>query len=263
MALGLGFALFALLFTSLFTNLYGLVSATVATDGTLLYWMGQHDYRRGEQPWFYYLLLFPQYEFFAVLFGGAAVVLTGWQTLRIVLRRARPGPRYFFRLFLTIWFLAILAALSWAGEKMPWLVTHIALPGTLLAASLLGELVERWWSVARRTSWVVGEARAERSTLNAAGGNATEPRPQTVDGVSGAAPATLGAPPARAADGAAATYVHRPAPLATASPRRSSPPTAGCARQPAGAGPAGAGRRRRSLAPCSFWPAAGFSWPGG
>jgi hypothetical protein len=81
LAIAAGFALFALLFTSLFTNLYGLVSSTVATDGTLLYWVGQHDYRRGEQPWFYYLLLFPQYEFFAVLFGGAATLLTGWQTI--------------------------------------------------------------------------------------------------------------------------------------------------------------------------------------
>ena len=69
--------IFAVLFTTLFTNLYGLASGTIATDGTLLYWLGQHDFRRGEQPWFYYLLLMPQYEFIAVLFGVAATIIAG------------------------------------------------------------------------------------------------------------------------------------------------------------------------------------------
>ena len=69
--------IFAVLFTTLFTNLYGLASGTIATDGTLLYWLGQHDFRRGEQPWFYYLLLMPQYELIAVLFGVAATIIAG------------------------------------------------------------------------------------------------------------------------------------------------------------------------------------------
>jgi hypothetical protein len=34
---------------------------------------------------------------------------------------------------------------------MPWLVTHITLPATLLAAALLGELVDRWQESASRT----------------------------------------------------------------------------------------------------------------
>jgi hypothetical protein len=51
-------------------------------------------------------------------------------------------------MFLAIWFIGIFLALSWAGEKMPWLVTHIALPATLLAAALLGEAWERWRPVA-------------------------------------------------------------------------------------------------------------------
>ncbi|HKG27360.1 MAG TPA: flippase activity-associated protein Agl23, partial [Thermomicrobiales bacterium] len=78
-ALFIAAAIFVVLFTSLFTNLDGLVSSTIATDGTLLYWLGQHDYRRGEQPWFYFLLLMPQYEFIAVLFGVAMAVLTSWR----------------------------------------------------------------------------------------------------------------------------------------------------------------------------------------
>jgi predicted membrane-bound mannosyltransferase len=156
-ALAVGGAIFAVLFSSLFTNPEGLVTATVATDGTLLYWLGQHDYRRGEQPWFYYLLLLPQYELFATLFGVAAVAATGVAVLRALVGRATAGPTFFFRIFLAVWFLGILAALSWAGEKMPWLIVHITLPGTLLAAALLGEFAERWQ--ARRSSAVAADGR--------------------------------------------------------------------------------------------------------
>ncbi|HEU5087056.1 MAG TPA: TIGR03663 family protein, partial [Roseiflexaceae bacterium] len=34
-----------------------------------------------------------------------------------------------------------LVAFSWAGEKMPWLTTHIALPGNLLVAWVIGRLL--------------------------------------------------------------------------------------------------------------------------
>ncbi len=131
-------------FTTMFTNLYGLVTATVATDGTLLYWLGQHDYRRGEQPWFYYMLLFPQYEPIAAIFGTIAAVAVGWRALLVALGRRLPGPRFFFHGLLAIWFVAIFFSLTWAGEKMPWLVIHITLPATLLAAAALGGMAERW-----------------------------------------------------------------------------------------------------------------------
>jgi predicted membrane-bound mannosyltransferase len=142
-ALIAGLLIFATLFTTLFTNLYGLATGTIATDGTLLYWLGQHDYRRGEQPWFYYLLLFPQYELIAVLFGSVAAVVAGVRAVLVGIGRVRPGPRFVFQTFLAIWFAGIFLALSWAGEKMPWLIVHITLPATLLAAALLGELWER------------------------------------------------------------------------------------------------------------------------
>jgi uncharacterized protein (TIGR03663 family) len=46
-----------------------------------------------------------------------------------------------FPLFLAFWFIGAFVAFSWAGEKMPWLVTHIALPGNLLAAWAVGKLL--------------------------------------------------------------------------------------------------------------------------
>lgn len=143
LAAGVAVAIFVSLYTSLFTNLNGLISSTVATDGTLLYWLGQHEYRRGEQPWFYFLLLMPQYEFLAITFGTALAGLTVWRGLSAVLRRGSAGPRFFFRLFLTTWFVLIFLGLSYAGEKMPWLVVHISLPATLLAAAVLGGVAER------------------------------------------------------------------------------------------------------------------------
>jgi uncharacterized protein (TIGR03663 family) len=134
-------AVFVPLYTSLFQNMDGLRSATIATDGTLLYWLGQHDFQRGEQPWFYFLVLMPQYEFIAFLFGGFMVAVVGFQLVRAI--AGRVDELLFFRLFLALWFVLIFAGLSYAGEKMPWLVVHITLPGVLLAASFMGPVLER------------------------------------------------------------------------------------------------------------------------
>ena len=134
---------FIALFTTLFTNWYGIFTSTVATDGTILYWLGQHDVQRGSQPWFYFLLLLPQYEFMAITVGAALAALSAWRAIR-TLRTGEPHDhRFFFRLFLAYWFFGILAILSWAGEKMPWLIVHIALPGTILAGAAVGRLIER------------------------------------------------------------------------------------------------------------------------
>ena len=143
----IGGALFLLcfvgLFTTLFTHWYGIFSSTIATDGTLLYWLGQHDVRRGEQPWFYFLLLLPQYEFLPITIGAALAALTWWRAIKTWITGETQDQRLFFRLFLAWWFFGILAILSWAGEKMPWLIVHIALPGTILAGAAIGSLIER------------------------------------------------------------------------------------------------------------------------
>ncbi|MCM8748623.1 TIGR03663 family protein [Thermomicrobiaceae bacterium CFH 74404] len=145
---GLGLALFTLLYTSLFTNPGGLASGTV---GALGYWLGQHGVQRGEQPWFYYLLLLPQYEYLAALLFPVGIGIVAGQGLRALVRGQELDGRWYTRALLVYWGAVMLAVLSWAGEKMPWLVVHITLPLTLLAASLLGsgaERLERAW-----TSW--------------------------------------------------------------------------------------------------------------
>lgn len=129
------------LYTSMFTNMAGLRSSTIDTDGTLLYWLGQHDYRRGEQPWFYFLLLLPQYDYIVAIFGAVLMVVTFIRAGASLLGWSG-GRQLFFRLFLASWFLAIFAGLSYAGEKMPWLLVHISLPGVLLAAAMVGAVID-------------------------------------------------------------------------------------------------------------------------
>ncbi len=119
--------LYLTLMTTFWTNLGGLCSGPW---GSLDYWITQHDVRRGNQPWFYYTMLMPAYEFLTLslaLFGGWWAVTRG------------DG----FSRFLVFWVVGIWGALSWAGEKMPWLNVHIALPVALLAAWSLQQALDR------------------------------------------------------------------------------------------------------------------------
>jgi uncharacterized protein (TIGR03663 family) len=135
-----GAVIFVTLYTSLFTNMAGLGSATF---GALGYWLGQHDVQRGEQPWFYYLLMLPQYEFVATLIFPFAAVLITWRVVKRLRAGLDVGRRLYFQAFLLYWSVMMLAILSWAGEKMPWLTFHIAMPMIMLAASVVGEGIER------------------------------------------------------------------------------------------------------------------------
>lgn len=118
-ALLAGWTVFLLLFSVLFSYLpYGLA------DGIwqgLYYWVQQIAVARGDQPWYYYLLLIPLYEQVGVVFGLVGLV-------RCLLRPTR------FRLFLVYWFGGNLFIYSWASEKMPWMMIHLTLPLLLLAA---------------------------------------------------------------------------------------------------------------------------------
>ncbi len=59
--------------------------------------------------------------------------------------------------FLAYWFALALVGFSWAGEKMPWLLTHITLPAVLLAAWVLGVLISGvpWRELRRDWGWAV------------------------------------------------------------------------------------------------------------
>lgn len=118
------------LYTTEFTNRDG-VAGLFWTS--LDYWLDQHAVRRGSQPWFYYGLLVPLYEFATLLPALAGAWIA-----------ARRGDAY--AQLLLWWAAALFVVLSFAGEKMPWLAVHIALPLALLAAWVLG----RWLPHATR-----------------------------------------------------------------------------------------------------------------
>ena len=111
--------IFLVLFTVEFTNIRGGIGDGIWQG--LYYWIQQQQVARGDQPWYYYLMLIPLYEQVGVVFGVVGII-------RCI---ARPNP---FRLFLVYWFVGNLFLYSWAGEKMPWLSIHMTMPLMLLAA---------------------------------------------------------------------------------------------------------------------------------
>lgn len=131
--------IFVTLHTTFFTNPAGLKTGTV---GTLTYWARQHGVRRGEQPWYYYLLLMPLYEFTPLLFATIGAV---WYFLRRGRRATTPHRSLddsLFVPFVLYWWVLSFMIYSWAGEKMPWLSLHLALPTIVLAGWFVGQLVE-------------------------------------------------------------------------------------------------------------------------
>ncbi len=117
---------FVLLYTTFFFNIDGFFSGIW---GSLDYWLAQHDVKRGNQPQYYYALLTPLYEFLPLLIGAAGAA---WLALR--------GDS--LRRWLVFWLVGIFIGLSIAGEKMPWLETHIALPLVLMAAVTLAKALD-------------------------------------------------------------------------------------------------------------------------
>ncbi len=135
-------SIFVVLYTTFFSNPAGFSSGIF---GSLRYWIDQQGVARGDQPWFYYLVLLPLYEFLAVgvAIGGAVY----WLRHRTV-----------FPTFLIYWCVASLVLWGWASEKMPWMVVEMALPFCLLAALTLGRLIDStdWGVVVHRGGLLLG-----------------------------------------------------------------------------------------------------------
>ena len=226
------YGIFAVFFTTVFTNPQGVATGVV---GSLGYWLAQQGVRRGSQPQYYYMLIqLPIYEYLVVIGAACAGVLglgAMWrfraaryaereaireeerqaalnaelqanlaadpftvgaesapdaaQTLTNnptllnelgenvqVSNAAEPMPVHrpikkkretlqsewllnpMFVTFTAFWGLMILFALTLAGEKMPWLTTHIALPFALLTGWYVGKVLEAIdWQAFWRSGW--------------------------------------------------------------------------------------------------------------
>ena len=184
---------FVVLFTGFFTNFPGFWTGIW---GSTDYWLSQHSVERGNQPEYYYFMLTPVYEFLPLVFalGGTMYyafrgrieqkLLSASAVLLIFVLSIIPGdmellalgkihtyaaflvaigavlllPMERFTKFLIFWTLAILFALTWAGEKMPWLTVHIALPLSVLAAKVLSDVLSSFPAKAQEARTKAQEA---------------------------------------------------------------------------------------------------------
>jgi predicted membrane-bound mannosyltransferase/sugar lactone lactonase YvrE len=142
-------AIFLVLYTTIFTNGFGFLTGLV---GSLGYWLEQQPVQRGTQPWFYYAFIqVPVYEYLPAIGVFLALVL-GARALFRSMRRTEPVPAdtpaesqsggFSVPFFLGYWVISSVVAYSYAGEKMPWLTMHIALPMILLAGWAFGKALD-------------------------------------------------------------------------------------------------------------------------
>jgi predicted membrane-bound mannosyltransferase/streptogramin lyase len=172
-----------LLSTTFFSNMSGINPDGFFSViwGSLDYWISQQDVRRGNQPDNYYFITIPVYEFLplALAICGAfyywirgnarngviaAALVAGILALLLLPRGFAVEKVSFFHVvmpftlaliavlsfkvdaftkFLMFWLVITAFALTVAGEKMPWLNVHIALPLAVLAGKFVGDIVDR------------------------------------------------------------------------------------------------------------------------
>jgi sugar lactone lactonase YvrE len=72
-------------------------------------------------------------------------------------RSSHSAPRSPFIPFLLWWIVSAWIGYSYAGERMPWLTVHVALPMILLSGWLIGRLIESidWQEVLQRRAWLL------------------------------------------------------------------------------------------------------------
>ena len=170
--MALFWAIEILLFTTFFTNpVDGLASGVV---GSLGYWLAQQAVKRGSQPWFYYIMQTLLYEFLPLFLslGGLTLLVhrlrTGSWGGPVSEETGSTGTeegsgddsalsesestqlsssvRPYFVTFLAWWVVGAWLSYSYAGEKMPWLTTHMTQPMALFGG---------WWGaqVLQRIDW--------------------------------------------------------------------------------------------------------------
>jgi predicted membrane-bound mannosyltransferase/DNA-binding beta-propeller fold protein YncE len=184
------YGIYICLYTTFFTNLDGFTSGIW---GSLNYWLAQQGVKRGAQPVYYYAMILPAYEYVALAFGFIAVayqalrrgwgsVLMGAAALALLplvavaygISNVLAAPLAVaaialgvaavrgdaLRQMLLFWFGGLFFALSLAGEKMPWLNLHLALPLILLAGLGINDLIAG--AVGSRQRAVGDEVRGDR-----------------------------------------------------------------------------------------------------
>ena len=146
------YAIFVVLFTTIFTNGTGIASGLV---GSLGYWLAQQEVERGSQPSYYYLIMVAFYEYLPFLLTLIASI---YIAVRYAIRNSQSAIRHSsFILFLLWWTALAWVGYTYAGEKMPWLTVHLALPMILLSGWLVGRLLDgvNWRRALERRVWLL------------------------------------------------------------------------------------------------------------
>ena len=165
---GIFYGIFTVFYTTIFTNGAGFFTGLV---GSLGYWLAQQAVNRGSQPWYYYLLLqVPIYEYLPALGAIIAMILGVLGRYPASIKQFAPpeqdqavegeaeAPIFTPTLaLLSFWAITSAIAYSIAGEKMPWLTVHIALPLILLAGYTVGYFIEKidWGLFRKQRGWLV------------------------------------------------------------------------------------------------------------
>jgi predicted membrane-bound mannosyltransferase/DNA-binding beta-propeller fold protein YncE len=142
---------FTIFYTTIFTNAPGFFTGLI---GSLGYWLVQQGVERGSQPEYYYVLVqIPMYEFLPAI-GSIVAIAVGLKKLFRKNRteaesesvlRSSSEPETNFGIFFSLmvwWVITSIAALTLAGERMPWLTYHMAWPMILLAGWGIGQIIE-------------------------------------------------------------------------------------------------------------------------
>ncbi len=154
------FAIYTVFFTSFFTNGAGILTGVI---GSLGYWLEQQGVARGSQPWYYYTLItIPIYEFLPAIASLLALFLS-LSGLKLP-EDATPEmvQAYENKVNMTSllgwWTVSSILAFTIAGEKMPWLTFHMALPMALWGGWAIGQIVEKidWADLGKRKPLLVG-----------------------------------------------------------------------------------------------------------
>jgi len=166
-------------FTTFFTNtVSGLASGVV---GSLGYWVAQQGVKRGGQPVYYYALVGWLYEFLPALLSTFAFFNVFYNIGRTEPQHQRkwdpvpegdlparcyaPGAqndcnvntRLIFIVFVIWWTVGAWIGYTVAGEKMPWLLTHMAVPMCVLGGWWFGNMIRHidWRGAWRSRTWLL------------------------------------------------------------------------------------------------------------
>ena len=136
------YSIWIIFYTTIFTNISGIGSGIWQSLG---YWLVQQDVNRGDQPWYYYLVISPVYELLPFVLSIIAIIYYVFKGTQ-------------FTRFLAFWCFMTFVLYSMAGEKMPWLLVNMALPMILISGKFLGDIGStlRWHKVSKHGAlWLI------------------------------------------------------------------------------------------------------------